>query len=291
MNEIVKETGFVESFDGTKIYYESRGRGRPLVMAYGIGCLMNHWRHQSKYFSQRYRVITLDYRGHHQSGRPELMENLSVDAIAKDIQAVCQHLNLEKASFWGHSYGCQVLLRTYDSFPELFANLVLINGFATNPMRGMFGLDLDPLIRNLKKAYESLPETIGTLWRLGVDNPLSSRLMGFAGGFNLQLTSFKDIQVYSKGVASIDFDVFAELFENMMNYNASSVLNDVQIPCLIIGGSKDAVTPLSFQKEMHQKIKGSKLQVIPYGSHCSQLDMPDLVNLRIEKFLSEISYF
>ena len=69
-----------------------------------------------------------------------------------------------------------------------------------------------------------------------------------------------------------------------------TVIKEVKVPTLIIGGAKDSVTPLSFQREFHQKIKGSKLQIIPYGSHCSQLDMPDLVNLRIEKFLSEIAY-
>ncbi|MAF89974.1 MAG: alpha/beta hydrolase [Bdellovibrionaceae bacterium] len=290
MREVVKETGYIESYDGTKIYFESRGEGPTIVMAYGIGCLMNHWRHQAKYFSQNYRTVLFDYRGHHMSERPALLENLNVHAIAKDLKALCDHLKIEKASFWGHSFGAQVLLRTYDNNPELFENLVFINGFATNPLKGMYGLDLDPIFRNVKKGYETLPETISTLWKLSVDNPITNRLMGLAGGFNLSLTSFKDIQVYTKGVASIDFDVFTYIFESMINYNATAVLEEVKVPTLIIGGAKDSVTPLSFQREFHQKIKGSKLQIIPYGSHCSQLDMPDLVNLRIEKFLSEIAY-
>ena len=290
MNEVTHKTGYVESFDGTPIYYEVRGEGRPVFLAYGIGCLINHWRHQIKYFSQKYQTIVIDYRGHHKSGRPIKKDNLSLDAIAKDIVAVCDHLNIDKASFWGHSFGAQVLLRAFDMKPELFENMVFINGFATNPMKGMFGLDIDPIFRNIKKGFETLPETISTLWKLGVDNPVTSRVMGFTGGFNLSLTSFKDIQVYTKGVASIDFDVFIEIFESMVNYNGGSVLSEVNVPSLIIGGSKDNVTPLEFQKKMHQSIKGSKLQVIPYGSHCSQLDMPDLVNLRIEKFLTEINY-
>ena len=290
MNEVQKRTGYVESFDGTPIYYEVRGEGRPVFLAYGIGCLINHWRHQIKYFSQKYQTIVIDYRGHHKSSTPENRAHLNIDAIAKDIIAVCEALEIETASFWGHSFGTQVLLRAYDLKPELFENLVFVNGFATNPMKGMFGIDIDPVFRNLKKSFETMPETISTLWRLGVDNPISTRLVGLTGGFNINLTSFKDIQVYAKGVAAIEFDVFIEVFESMVNFNGTAILTSVEKPCLIIGGSKDSVTPLEFQKVLHQSVKGSKLQIIPYGSHCSQLDMPDLVNLRIEKFLSEIKY-
>ena len=52
MRKISVETGYFESFDGTKIYYETRGKGKPLVFVYGIGCLFNHWAHQVKYFSK-----------------------------------------------------------------------------------------------------------------------------------------------------------------------------------------------------------------------------------------------
>jgi pimeloyl-ACP methyl ester carboxylesterase len=41
---------------------------------------------------------------------------------------------------------------------------------------------------------------------------------------------------------------------------------------------------------MNRRIKGSQLLRVPYGSHCTQLDLPDFVNLRIERFLEEIGY-
>src|SRR4051812_15140967 len=129
---IPKQTGFVTSFDGTPIYYEVRGKGRPLVLTYGIACGTNHWRHQIKYFSQKYMTIVFDFRGHGKSGVPSDRENLTLDALSKDTKAVIDHLNLETASFWGHSFGAQILIRAYDMFPERFSNMVFINGFATN---------------------------------------------------------------------------------------------------------------------------------------------------------------
>lgn len=291
IKQIKKETGYVTSFDSTPIYYEVRGEGKPIFLAYGIVCLINHWHHQIKYFSENYQTIVIDYRGHHMSGTPSNPENMSLDAIARDIIAVCDHLGIDKASFFAHSFGAQCLLRTYDLRPELFENIVFINSFATNPLKGMFGIEnMDQVFRFLKQGYEQLPETLNYFWKSAIDNPFALQLMGLSGGFNIKLTSLKDIQVYLRGVKNIDLNVFLSLFEHMLNYDGNAVLSDVKVPTLIIGGSQDNVTPVHFQELMHQKIKGSVLQIIPYGSHCSQLDMPDLVNLRIEKFLRSINY-
>src|SRR3954468_19191997 len=93
--QIEKQSGTFESFDGTKIYYEARGEGPPIIFAYGIACGMNHWRHQVRYFSQNYRCITFDYRGHNKSAVPKVRDNLSIDALARDVEMLCKTLNIE----------------------------------------------------------------------------------------------------------------------------------------------------------------------------------------------------
>lgn len=288
---VPKETGYFKSFDGSDIYYETRGEGKPLVFIYGIVCLMNHWRHQIKYFSENYKVITMDLRGHHSTAVPLDRENLSIEAISRDIVYLCEHLKIENASFLGHSWGCQLLLRSYDIKPELFSNLVLINGFATNPLNGMFGTDFINSVFDLaKKGYGFLPETFSYAWKKLINNPLALKLSALGGGFNLDLTATKDIEVYAKGVASIDTDTFLTLFEQMMKYDGISILDTIKCPTLIIGGQKDSVTPEQFQETLHKKIKNSEYIVVPQGTHCTQLDMPDFVNLKIEKFLKERNY-
>jgi pimeloyl-ACP methyl ester carboxylesterase len=289
--DIQKTTGTFESFDGTKIYYEVRGTGRPIVLCYGLACLMNHWIHQIKYFSQNYQTIVFDYRGHHQSETPRDPANLSIDAICKDMKLLCEHLGIEKASFWGHSLGVQYLLRFYDLFPERVHDMVFINGFAKNPIKGMFGIDALPVVFKIfKDVYEKHPSKLTQFWKAAVQNPIAIPLSALAGGFNLGLTGMRDIEVYARGVASIDLDVFTKLFEEMMEYDATPVLSKIDVPVLIISGTKDGVTPVSHQEAMHERIEGSELCRVPYGSHCTQLDLPDFVNLRAEKFLNEHDY-
>lgn len=286
--EVEKKTGTFKSFDGTEVYYEVRGKGKPIVMAYGIGCPMNHWIHQVRHFSKNYQTILFDYRAHGKTPAPEDRENLSLDAIAKDVKCLLDHLGIEKASLWGHSYGAQVLFRVHEMHPEIFANLVLINGFATNPIKNMFGTNIvEKIFPYLQLGEKAYPSVVSKFWKMGVTNPMAVPLSALAGGFNLSLTSMRDVEVYAKNIASMNPGDFLHLFEQMMKYDAQHVLEQIKVPTLIVSGTKDGVTPGSYQDMMHEKIKGSEIQRVPYGSHCTQLDMPEFVNLRIDKFLQQ----
>lgn len=290
MQLVKKTTGHFRSFDGTRIYYEVRGEGFPIVLNYGIGCLINHWRPQIKYFSKDYKVITYDYRAHHRSDIPENHEHLSIDALAQDLKGLLDHLEIHEASLWGHSFGAQMLVRFYDLYPQLTHNLVFVNGFVQNPLAGMFGSDMtESAFRLLKNGYKTLPETISFLWKMGINNPIAIQLSALAGGFNLNLTSLKDVEIYARGIASMDLNAFITLFESMLKYDGKPVLERIDCPTMIIGGKQDSVTPQEHQEDMHRRIKGSDFFMVPYGSHCTQLDMPELVNLKIERFLRSLS--
>lgn len=291
METTPKETGSFESFDGTSIYYEVRGEGEPLILVYGIACIINHWHHQVEYFSKNYKVITFDLRGHQKSNPIIDMNQLTMDALAKDIVGLAKHLKIKKAHFAGHSFGAPLILKVYDNHPELFHSMIFINGFAKNPIKGMFGLDVvEPFFYFLKAQYQHQPNMWNTLWKMAVDNPMSMYLAALAGGFNLKTTHFKDIEVYMRGVARLNLEVFMTMFETLMEYNGEPVLEKVEVPALIISGEKDMVTPIRFQYHFKEKIKHSEFVLVPYGSHCTQLDFPDYTNLKIEKFLADVGH-
>lgn len=283
------ETGYFNSFDNTPIYFEKRGEGEPLIFVYGIACLMNHWHHQVEYFSKTRQVITFDLRGHHKSADLKNSTTLNLNSMALDIVGLCEHLKIKKADFAGHSFGGPIILELYKIKPELFNSICLVNAFAKNPIKNMFGLDVvEPFYKYLRSQFEKSPELWSTVWRHAVDNPVSMQLAALAGGFNISLTHFKDIEVYARGVARMELSVFFQLFEELMNFDGEDILKEISVPTLIVSGEKDGVTPRSFQLHLHETIKDSELFSIPYGSHCCQLDFPDYFNLRYEKFLSGV---
>lgn len=288
MESIKKSSGIYESFDGTPIYYETRGEGEPLVLVYGIACLINHWHHQIEYFSKSYKVIAFDIRGHNKSYPVADISHLKMSDLAQDMLGLLDHLGVKHAHFLGHSFGAPFILQAYDRKPEIFKSLCFINGFSRNPIKGMFGLEvIEPLFYFIKNQYEQQPDVWNTLWRLAVDNPISMQLACLAGGFNIKVTQFKDIEVYARAVARMDLRVFLNLFQELINYDGEEILGKINVPTLIISGEKDNITPQKFQHEFRDKIKGSEFLLVPYGSHCTQLDFPDYLNLRLEKFLRE----
>jgi pimeloyl-ACP methyl ester carboxylesterase len=283
---IEKSSGFVKSFDGTSIYYEVRGKGEPLVLIYGIACLMNHWHLQVECLAKTHQVILFDIRGHHKSVPVTNINNFKYEHLAFDVKALLSHLNLKKAHFAGHSFGVPYLIKTYEQFPEIFMSMTFINGFARNPLKKLFGFEfVVPLFNFLREQHKKSPDLWNNLWRGLIDNPVAFQVAALAGGFNIKLTQFKDIEMYGRGVSRLELIYFFELFEQLLQFDGTDVLTKISCPTLIIAGDKDMLTPLSFQKEMHAAIKDSEYLLIPYGSHCSHLDFPEFVNLKLSEFL------
>lgn len=287
MKLIAKETGSYQTKDGAELYYEIRGEGEPIIFVYGIACLLNHWHHQIDYFSMNWKVYAYDLRGHVKS-TVGAKEKLTVRGLAEDLLELMDHWGLEKVHVMGHSFGVPVLIQAADLAPDRFKSFAFINGFAHNPIKGMFGLNIiEPLFFKAKAAYAKNPMVWKYLWKAATDNPLSILLSGLAGGFNLKTAQLKDIEVYARGVSHMSLDIFLPLFEDMMAFDGREITQRISVPTLIMTGDKDFVTPFKFQEELHQAIPSSELVRVPYGSHCCQLDFPDYVNLRLERHLEK----
>jgi pimeloyl-ACP methyl ester carboxylesterase len=284
---IEKSIGTFKALDGTPIYYEVRGQGEPMVFIYGIACLMNHWHHQVEFFSKTNKVILFDIRGHHKSTPVSNLNNLTMEHLAFDLKGLLNHLDIKKAHLVGHSFGVPYLIKAYDQFPEIFRTATFINGFARNPLKKLFGIEfVEPFFNFLREQHRKSPDLWNALWRGMIDNPIAFQVAALAGGFNIRLTQFKDIEMYGRGVSRLELPVFFQLFEQLLQFDGTSILPNIECPTLILAGDKDMLTPPSYQTEMHDLIRGSELMKIPYGSHCSQLDFPDFVNLKISEFIN-----
>lgn len=286
--EYKKSVHTIPSFDGSPLYYEVRGNGpRTLVFTYGIACLMNHWHYQLEHFSKDFTVVIYDLRGHHKSGPVRDLSSLSVESQAKDLIFLVEHLKAKDVTGLGHSFGVPVLLEAHRQRPDLFSSYVFVNGFQRNPIKGMFGLEVvEPFFYFVKTQFDKNPVLWNSLWRTLVDNPVTMQLAALAGGFNIKLTEFKDIEIYAKGVSQLNLEVFIPLFESLMKFDGSEILPTISQPTLIVAGEKDNITPKSFQMEFKERIPHAEYLEVPYGSHCTQLDFPEFLNLKVDEFLN-----
>ena len=65
-----------------ELYYQEKGNKKPFILLHGNGEDGTYFKHQMDYFSDRYRMIALDTRGHGKSPRgtaPFSIEQFSDD--------------------------------------------------------------------------------------------------------------------------------------------------------------------------------------------------------------------
>jgi pimeloyl-ACP methyl ester carboxylesterase len=282
--------GYFKSFDDTKLFYSIEGKGRPLVFCYGLVCSSLHWTYQIDHFQRSHQAVWFDYRGHQNSEVPKDLKSLALENMARDLGLLLDELGIKDAVLLGHSMGVNVVLEFYRQQPERVAGMVLANGTAKRPLETLFHSNaLQAGFKILKKAYDKSPELVSTIWKLQKGNPITRTLVAL-GGFNPHLTPQADIDMYVDQVAEMDPSILIHLIENYDAYDATAWLHTVRAPTLIIAGEQDNMIPVPQQELMHQLIPGSRLEIIRHGSHCPQMDLPELVNHKIENFLAGIGY-
>ncbi|MCO5112796.1 MAG: alpha/beta hydrolase [Bdellovibrionaceae bacterium] len=277
------QNGYCFGADGNKVYYELHGsKGPYVVLVYGVACLMNHWIYQTAELSKTHRVILFDYRGHHKS---EYHPNLGMDHVAHDIKCLLDHLEVKQAYLAGHSFGVPVVVKFNQHYPDMSLGNVLINGFVYNPLDELFRVPVSKkLISSIETLQESAPQLSQWLWKKTVNNLLAQITCGVLGGFNLERTSFKDIEVYTQGLENLRLKTLLAYMKELVAMDLREALPEVQNKTLIISGLRDGITPTHQQDLMNALLPNSEIIKFPEGSHCTQLDLPDILNPILRDF-------
>lgn len=283
MKAVSVQKNTFKSFDNTEIYYEIHGDNGPVVtLIYGVACQMNHWVYQVQELSQNYRVLLFDYRGHHRS---EISEELNMSAIAKDLNSLLEHLKFKSSHVVGHSFGVPVAVKFAVLYPDKCESLVLINGFVYNPLDELFKIPVSEKIIQLINSLETYAPSLSQwIWKKAVNNLLTQIGAGLLGGFNLELIPFKDIEIYTQALENLKLKVVVEYMKDLVNTDLRDDLKQVAAPTLVISGLRDGITPSHQQDLMKNLIPNAQIEKIKDGSHCTQLDKPDLVNEILKNF-------
>ena len=99
-------THFLETKDGTKIFYKDWGArdAQPIVFSHGWPLSADAWNVQMLFFGlQGFRVIAHDRRGHGRSDQP--WDGNNMDQYADDLAELVEKLDLKNAVLIGHSTG------------------------------------------------------------------------------------------------------------------------------------------------------------------------------------------
>ncbi len=162
------DTGhFFTSFDNTKIYYEVKGNGFPVILVHGFIVNGESWKRTAVYkdlLDAGYKVITLDMRGNGKSDKPHRVEAYANDAEAKDIMGLANFLHLKNYNVIGYSRGSIITARLL-VFDNRVSKAVMggMGADFTNPewprrqmfFRALMGdtvKELEPMVKHVKEA-------------------------------------------------------------------------------------------------------------------------------------------
>ncbi|RLB53696.1 MAG: alpha/beta hydrolase [Deltaproteobacteria bacterium] len=287
MKPVKVEERRATAFDGTDLAYHVVGEGPPILLANGLGGSWRAFKHQISYFGDRHRFISWDYRGLYRSGPPVDRGALRIEDQVRDAITILDAEGVESAVVFGWSMGVQLSLELFRVAQGRLQAMVLMNGVAGRPYESVLGIPamqhiVPPILRGARtmpslveavtRRMVSWPETVSWAKRLGLasktlDDDLFRELAG----------SFEDL----------DMEIYLHTLELLGDHDAWDVLEDVDIPTLIVAGDRDAMTPRRASEAMVRRIPGAELMVVPGGTHYVAVEYPELVNLRVEKFFRE----
>lgn len=290
--------GPVKSFDGTLLHVETCGSGPTIVLAHGYSLNLTLWHYQIRDLASRYRLVLFDQRGHGRSG-PAGEGGWSLEALARDLDAVVEASGDGPVVIAGHSMGGMALLTYCDLFTDKLgsrvAGVVLVDTTSADVMPGM----IEFLPRRVTAAFQGVQEAalraVAGLDRAGVDKMrrrasdlswMLVRAMGFGPNASPAQVAFVE-----KMLSETTVDTWFELLPSVTGVDVSATLDKITVPALIIVGTRDRLTPPGAAERMAKGIKGAKLGRIAGAGHCPMLESPHTFNARLRAFADGIEGF
>ncbi|MEC7526042.1 MAG: alpha/beta hydrolase [Myxococcota bacterium] len=290
MKRLEVEEHRVSSFDDTELAYHEVGEGLPVLLANGLGGSWRAWTHQLEYFRDRYRFLSWDYRGLYRSGRPGDADAVDVEDHAEDALRVMDAAGVESTAIFGWSMGVQVALEIFRRAPDRVRSLVLVNGVAGAPWTTAFrsarvGALIPPALSVLR-ALPGLTQAATARFARMPETVTWAKRVGLAG----QTLDEEVFHQLAGSFADLDMDLYLHTLERLGEHDARDVLETLDVPVLVITGDRDLFTPRAAAEQMVRDVRGAELLVVPGGTHYVAVEYPELVNLRVEKFLRERGY-
>src|SRR3982075_1661581 len=119
----VKGTGQYAEVNGLKLYYETHGTGRPLILLHGGLASGEMYGPILPMLAERHQVVTVDLQGHGRTA--DIDRPIDVRLMAGDIAALIEHIGLDKPDVVGYSLGGGVALQTAVQSPAKIRRLVV----------------------------------------------------------------------------------------------------------------------------------------------------------------------
>ena len=254
-----------------RLYYEASGEGERLLFIHGLGSSTRDWENQATYFSDRYRVVMPDLRGHGKSDKPP--GPYSIPLFANDIAELIRMLDLGPVHVVGISFGGFVASQLAVDHPEMMRSLVVVNSTPELPadtFRDRLRTKKELLLRRLVVRLFGM-RMLGRL--------LGKKLFPQPEQTNLKTT-------FVERWAENDPRAYLDTLAVISRWSVRERLSSVTCPTCIVSGERDFFA-MSLKQEYIARISNAELVIIPDSGHLTPVDQPERFNEALMSFLTK----
>lgn len=253
--------------NGISLEYLDQGKGEVILLLHGLGSTRADWNFQVDTFSENYRVIAPDLRGHGNSSKPESEKDYGVSLCAEDNVLLLQKLEIKQCTVIGFSMGGAVAFEMVVNNPNLVSKLIIVN---TAPDFNELGEMREEMIRERTKILR----TVGM-------EPLARQI---AIGMFPDDDQEELMNTFYTRARKNPVNPYFNSFITLMNWGIGNKIGEIDAPTLVIASDLD-YTPVSLKESYARKMKNAKVEIIKNSRHGVTMDQPEEFNKTILKFL------
>jgi pimeloyl-[acyl-carrier protein] methyl ester esterase len=254
----------------TKIYQQTFGKGKPVVLVHGWAMHSGIWHDFAKELAKNYQVTCIDLPGH---GRSQKIDSFTLEHIS---DALVNAVTDKNACWLGWSLGATVVLDIFNRYPERVNALILLAGnpsfTQSSDWAGMKVRVLDAFAGQLN---ENCQATLLRFLSLQVNN----------------LPDYKIILRMLKAAVlacdSPDKETLQGGLDILKQSDLRSVLAELSIPVSVILGEKDTLVPLKVGQHLLEIASTITVNTIDNAGHVPFLSNPQRVLEIITRFMDE----
>lgn len=249
-----------------RIAYIDQGQGVPVLLLHGLGSSLLDWQPQIEHLARYCRVLALDVRGHGQS--EPLRAPSSMSALAGDVAAFIQALDIEPCILVGISMGGMLTFQLLAEQPALVRAAVVINSAPSF------------LVDNWQtRAQVWLRLSLIRLFGLpGLARMLAAKLFP-----KPEQQALRDLVALR--IAGNDRTSYLNAMRTIPGWSSLPAVTRVDTPLLVVSGDRD-YTPLAYKRAYVAQLRNARLEVIEDSGHATPLDQPERLNRLLDEFIA-----
>lgn len=257
--------------NGIAINYTLEGpaNGPAVVLSHSLATDLSMWDPTVPVLEDRFRVLRYETRGHGGTDAPKGAYTL--EQLADDALALLKALGIERVHWVGLSMGGMIGQTLALKAPQVFASLSLCDTSSRVPAEAKAAWQ-DRIRIAESQGMEPLVEPTLARW---FTEPFRNRR--------------KDVMdKVAMMIRNTPAAGYAGCCHAISGLDLTDRIHAIKMPTIAIVGEDDPGTPVAAHRVIHERIAGSRLEIIPKAAHLSNMEQPEAFNKALTGFLFSV---